>query len=100
MPKMKDFHAPDGVHWRVEIASPGASNAMVLFHHPNGRSARRDRYAWYISTGPEARSVTARLSPAEVLEQLSDADIARLFRRSMPVQTERPAIELPTSAPE
>ena len=100
MPNMKDFHAPDGVHWKVEVSSPGASNAMVIFHHPDGRTARRDRYAWYITTGPEARSVTARLSPPAVLESLGERDIARLFRRSMPVHTERPAIELPTSVPE
>jgi len=100
MKSMKGYRAPDGTFWGIDVDLPGSSNAMVIFRHPNGQSSRLDRYAWYISRGPEARSVTARLSPAEVLEKLSDADIGRLFRRSMPVQTERPAIELPTSAPE
>jgi hypothetical protein len=50
-----------------------------------------DRYNWYISSGPEARSVTARLSPKRVLTDIDAATIDRLFRRSMPIS--RPAIE-------
>jgi hypothetical protein len=88
---MKVFDAPDGTRWKVEAALPGSSNAMVIFRHPNGDTARRDRYNWFISTGPEARSVTTRLSPQRVMEQMDDATIARLFARSMPVS--RPAIE-------
>ena len=95
---MKEFRAPDGVVWRVEVAVPGSSNAMVIFHHPNG--SRHDRYAWYITTGPESKSVTARLSEKEVLATLSERDVAGLFRRSMPISSERPRIELPTSVPE
>jgi hypothetical protein len=64
---------------------------MVVFRHPDGDSSRLDRYNWYISEGPEARSVTSRLSPQRVLESLDDQSINRLFRRSMPVS--RPAIE-------
>jgi hypothetical protein len=97
---MKDFRSPDGLHWKVEVTAPGASNAMVIFHYPDGRSARRDRYAWYITSGPEARSVTARLSPHEVLDALSDRDLSRLFRRSMPISPELPVMVMPTSAPE
>ena len=69
---------------------------MVIFRHPNESSARLDRYNWFISNGPEARSVTARLSPKKVLEALSDVDIARLFRRSMPIS--RPDSLLPAQA--
>ena len=82
---MKVYEAPDGTRWGVEVTLPGSSNALVYFHHPDGRTARRDRYAWYIGHGPEARSVTARLSPEKVLAALTDEDIARLFRRSMPI---------------
>ena len=64
---------------------------MVIFRHPDGGSARRDRYNWFISSAPEARSVTSRLSPPRVLEKLDDATLALLFRRSMPIS--RPAIE-------
>ncbi|PYP66337.1 MAG: hypothetical protein DMD26_08200 [Gemmatimonadetes bacterium] len=69
---------------------------MVIFRHPNGNSARLDRYNWFISNGPEARSVTARLSPKKVLEGLSEIDLARLFRRSMPIS--RPDSLLPAEA--
>lgn len=69
---------------------------MVIFRHPNGRSARLDRYNWFISHGPEARSVTSRLTPKNVLQSLSDADLARLFRRSMPIS--RPDSLLPSQA--
>src|SRR5437868_9075656 len=82
---MRDFRSPDGIVWGVDVDLPGSSNAMVIFRHPNGNSARLDRYNWFISNGPEARSVTARLSPKKVLEGLSEIDLARLFRRSMPI---------------
>lgn len=88
---MRTYRAADGVEWGVEVALPGSSNAMVMFRHPDGRSARGDRYNWYISSGPEARSVTARLAPEKVLEEIDDAMLGRLFARSMPVS--RPAIE-------
>jgi hypothetical protein len=87
---MRYFEAPDGIRWSVEARSPGASNVMIVFRHPDGRSSRRNRYAWYVWPGAEARDVTARLGRAQVMEHLTDADLARLFRRSMPVSTETP----------
>ena len=93
---MRNFRSPDGIVWGVDVDLPGSSNAMVLFRHPNGQSSRLDRYNWFISNGPEARSVTSRLSPRQVLESLSDTDIARLFRRSMAVS--RPDRLLPSQA--
>jgi hypothetical protein len=88
---MRKFNAPDGTTWGVEIALPGSSNAMVLFRHPDRHTSRLDRYNWFISTAPEARSVTSRLSPDRVLQQIDDVSLGRLFGRSMPVS--RPAIE-------
>ena len=64
---------------------------MVLFRHPDRHTSRLDRYNWFISTAPEARSVTSRLSPDRVLQQIDDVSLGRLFGRSMPVS--RPAIE-------
>jgi len=93
---MRDFRSPDGIVWGVDVDLPGSSNAMVIFRHPNANSARLDRYNWFISNGPEARSVTARLSPKKVLEGLSEIDLARLFRRSMPIS--RPDSLLPAQA--
>ena len=89
---MKTWRSPDGALWLVAVELPGSSNAMVLFYHPGGRNARMDRYAWYISNGPEARSVTSRLSRDKVLESLSDADLSRLYRRSMAVSRPDPII--------
>lgn len=89
MAKIRSFTGPDGTPWKVEIQSPGSSNAMVLFRHPDGRTTRLDRYAWYITRGAEAHDVTARLDKRTVLDSLGDADVERLFRRSMPVSTDR-----------
>ena len=93
------FKAPGGTHWGVEVSNPGASNALVNFHHPIGRTAGLDRYAWYISRGPEAKSVTATLSPKDVLDSISDEEMAKLFRRSMPVSRARTPYASPSTAP-
>ena len=82
---MKIFTAPDGTHWQVKVQSPGSSNAIVFFRHPNGASSRLDRYNWFISQSPEARSVTARLDVEKVLQGLDAKTLTRLFERSMPV---------------
>ncbi len=87
---MKTFKAPDGVTWGVQVTSPGSSNAVVMFRHPGAGSSRLDRYNWFISQGAEARSVTSRLDPDRVLEQLDDASLVRLFQRSMPVSRRDP----------
>ena len=87
---MKTFTSPDGVLWKVVVQNPGSSNAMVVFRHPDGESSRKDRYNWYISKGPEARSVTARLSPQKVLDSLDDTSLSLLFRRSMRVSRPDP----------
>ena len=92
--KLKEFRSPDGTRWRVGVQSPTASNAMVVFYHPDGRSSRRDRYAWHISAGPEARNVTARLEPDDVLDALEPRALALLYRRSMPISTPVPVPEL------
>ena len=81
---MKAFRAPDGTEWLVDITNPGASNALVLFRHPNHASGL-DRYAWYLASGAEARNVTGRLDPKAVLQALTDRDLQRLFRTSFGV---------------
>lgn len=82
---MKTITAPDGIVWKVSVQSPGTSNTMIVFRHPDGRTSRLDRYNWVISNGPDARSVTSRPEPDKVLESLNDATILRLFQRSMAV---------------
>ena len=74
----------------VDIQSPGTSTAIILFRHPDGATSRLDRYNWVISQGAEARSVTSRLAPDTVLEQLDEAAIRRLFQRSMAVSRADP----------
>ena len=93
---MKTWRSPDGIDWFVDVDLAASSNAMVTFRHPAGASSRRDRYNWFISKGPEARSVTSHLSKTKILEQLSDADLARLYRRSMKIS--RPDPLLPAAA--
>jgi len=89
---MKTYASPDGVLWGIEVQNPGSSNAMVVFRHPDGHSSRKDRYNWYISKGPEARSVTSRLSEKKVLDSLDDGALAQLFRRSMRVSRPDPLV--------
>lgn len=87
---MKSYTGPDGTCWGVDVQSPGSSNAMIFFRHPDGRTSRLDRYNWIISHGPEARSVTSRLSPEKLLDQLDTGTIMRLFQRSMTVSRRDP----------
>ena len=85
----RTFTGPDGTVWTISIRNPGSSNAMVVYRHPAGETSRLDRYAWYITRGPEARSVTSRLDVETVLQAIDDRELARLFRRSIPVSTAR-----------
>lgn len=80
---MRKFKSPDGTLWTIEVKMPGSSNAMVVFRHPDGGTASRDRYNWFLSKAPEARNVTGRLDPKKVLESISEPELALLFRRSM-----------------
>jgi hypothetical protein len=82
---MRTFNGPDGTSWGVDVRMPTASNAMVVFRHPGGNSSGKDRYAWHQWRGPEARSVTSRVSPDVVMDTLTDGVLALLFRRSMPI---------------
>jgi hypothetical protein len=93
---MKTWRSPDGMHWAVDVDLAGSSNAMVIFRHPDGSGSRLDRYNWYISNGPEARSVTSHLSQAQVLETLDEPTLTRLYRRSMRIS--RPDTFLPAQA--
>ena len=93
---MKTWRSPDGINWVVDVDLAGSSNAMVIFRHPGDTNGRLDRYNWFISNGPEARSVTSRLSKKVVLDALSDVDIAKLYRRSMKIS--RPDPLLPAQA--
>jgi len=86
--QIRPFRGPDGTNWGVEVQVPGASNAMIVFHHPGGKTARLDRYAWEIWDGPESRSVTARVSIDKIMQTLTDEKLSGLFRRSMSVSSQ------------
>ena len=90
MKNSKSITSADGTVWKVEVQSPGSSNAMIFFRHPDGRTSRLDRYNWVITQGPEARSVTSRLETDKVLDSLDDKTISRLFARSMAVSRPDP----------
>jgi hypothetical protein len=82
---MRVFRGTDGTKWGVEVRMPTASNAMIVFHHPGGKTAGMNRYAWHQWHGPEARSVTSRVLPDTVMKTLSEDVLSLLFRRSMPI---------------
>jgi hypothetical protein len=86
------FRGPDGTTWTVEVRSPGASNAMVVFLHPDPTS-RQDRYNWFLAQGATASDVTSRLSAEAVLRSLDDRALLRLFRKSMAVDSRVPRFE-------
>lgn len=77
--------------WGVEVEMPSHSGALVIFHHPTGETSRLNRYAWVNARVPEANDPRARLGSDDVLQSLSDQDLATLFRRSMPIVTQRPS---------
>ncbi len=83
----RSFMSDDGTSWIVQVMLPGATNAMIVFEHPDGGSSRRDRYNWVNISGADARNVTSRADAAAVLRELTDAQIALLYRRSMPITT-------------
>ena len=80
--EMQTFRSPDDTEWGVAIELTGASNVLVVFHHPDGRTSRKDRYAWMNWRGAEASNVKATVDPAAVRAMLTGPLIASLFRRS------------------
>lgn len=85
--KMREYQTPDGIRWAVVVQLPSHSSAMVLFKHPDGETSRLDRYAWINS--PKVTDPRERLSSKQLLDSLTDEQIARLFRRSMMVSANR-----------
>ena len=78
----RSWMSADGMQWKVEVQLAGASSALVVWKNSDRHV---DRYVTWQAPEPEARSVTARLGERDVLSRLSDAAVARLFRRSAPV---------------
>jgi hypothetical protein len=72
---------------------------MVIFHHPNGRTARRDRYAWYNVQGAAALNVGGRVDPRTVMDAISDEELALLFRRSMLISAADNPLGIPVTNP-
>ena len=95
---IREFRGPDGTKWGVQVKVPGSSNAMIVFHHPGGKTSRLDRYAWHQWHGPEARSVTGSLSKEAVMKVLTPPVLSLLFRRSMPISAGRHPLSEPTAA--
>jgi hypothetical protein len=81
--KLKTFRAPDGTVWNVEVQLPGTSRALVVFHHPDTTTPRKNRYAWFDWRGPEASDLLANIDIEKVRAALDDRTIAELFKRSM-----------------
>lgn len=90
---MTAFRTPDGTDWGVEVELPGYSSAMVVFHHPDGHTARKDRYAWIDWRGPEAKEVTVTLPISKIRATLTAEELTELFKKSMPIGNGRPAFE-------
>jgi hypothetical protein len=87
---MTPYRASDGTMWGAEVRMPTHSGAMVIFHHPTGETARLNRYAWINAPAVTAHDPRTSLGAKGLTESLSERELARLFRRSMPIQTSRP----------
>lgn len=87
-----EFRSPDAAEWRVEVRSPSFSNAIVVFHKLSGPGSVATRYSWYQHAGAESRDVAARLDTRRLAESLTEEQLARLFRNSMPITTNREAM--------
>jgi len=87
---MTHYRSNDGTGWNVSVQLPSHSSAIVLFADPSGNS-HRDRYAILNGRGPQVNDPRGRLDPGAVLAGLTDRELALLYRRSIPVQTDRPA---------
>lgn len=83
--QMRAFRAPDGTTWGLDVQLPTASKALVVFHHPDGRSARKDRYAWLEWHGPEAMNVRATVPADRMRDSITEPQATALFQQSMPV---------------
>ncbi|MCC6317511.1 MAG: hypothetical protein IT361_07415 [Gemmatimonadaceae bacterium] len=90
MSKMTPYRAPDGTLWGAQVRMPSHSSAMVIFHHPTGETARLNRYAWLNVRSATAQDPSAHLDAHTLAGGLNEAELARLFRRSLPMNTERP----------
>lgn len=96
---MREFRSPDGTVWIVQVRVPGASNAMVVFRHQDGRTTRQDRYAWYLSSAASASDVTSRLDRKALERSITNDELARLFRRSMLVSAADNPLGIPVTEP-
>ena len=76
---VRDWTAPDGTRYTVEVTLPGTSSALIIFHRDN---QHEDRYATWQATDRSARAVSARLDAKEVLAQLSEKALRALHLRS------------------
>jgi len=83
----REYRSPDGLTWKVLVQLPSHSSAMLVYQHPDGQSSKLDRYAWINSA--RTTDPRERLLSKDVLDALSDDEIARLFRRSMMVSANR-----------
>ena len=84
---MREYRTPDGLTWKVVVQLPSHSGGMLVYRHPDGQSSKLDRYAWINSA--QTTDPRERLSAKSLLDSLSDAEIARLFRRSMMISANR-----------
>ena len=83
--QMIGYRTPDGTLWGVDVSVSGPSNALVIFHHPDGHTGRKDRYAWLNWHGAQADDVTVSLTPELVRPTLDEYTLDGLFKRSMPI---------------
>ena len=84
---MRTYQSPDGIRWKVVVQLPSHSSAMLVYQHPDGQSSKLDRYAWINSM--QVTDPGERLAAKDVMERLTDQDIARLFRRSLMISANR-----------
>lgn len=86
---MREYRSGDGLTWKVDVKLPSHSSAMLVFLHPDGRTSAGDRYAWINAPVRVTTDPRERIGARQLLESLSDDQVAALFKRSMRVSAGR-----------
>ena len=87
---IRTYRASDGTDWEIRARLPSHSGAQILFVYRGNGTPVADRYAWVHAIGSGVHDPRSRISLKDVIRNLTEEDLGRLYERSMPVHADRP----------